>query len=173
MPLSVRGFHHRFVLGGVLLAACGGDPEQEPAPSSSREGQVQGAEAAPEQQTREDPQGVELQQAVLAIESDPSAALSEGQFYQEIAYYCGACHIQPAYAEQYPLAYFDDLDRMIEFGQVLPGNAAGSPIIVHMRADQTPPYGWNTPPVTDIAITLVADFINQLPTESDESASGR
>lgn len=49
--------------------------------------------------------------------------------------------------------------------------SCGSPLIQHMRADQTPPEGWNTPPVTDTAIQLVADFINRLPVDSPESAS--
>lgn len=113
-------------MGGelLLLAGCSGSGGSVPIP-----GEITPPDPVEEASTtEEDPQQVQLEQAVLAIESAPPAVSSD---------------------------------------------AEGSPIILHMRADQTPPDGWNTPPVTDIAIRLVADFINQLPAESHESASGR
>lgn len=163
----------------MLLAACSShDEPEDPAIARARDWQKEEAilaEAERKQQAYEDARAAELQQTVLAIESDPSAPLSEAQFYRELEYYCGACHFPapslPPGGEQAFWLFFNDLDDLIARARVIPGDAEGSPLIQHMRADQTPPEGWNTPPVTDTAIQLVADFINGLPAESPETAS--
>jgi hypothetical protein len=178
MTTWLRGLRQLFVPGGLLLlAACGGSEPEDPALVRAHDWQAQQSvseQAAREQQAREDAQAAELRQVELALESDPPDTLSEAQFLQVLEYYCGACHSPtPGLQEQNFSLFFQDLQHMIERSRVLPGDAEGSPIIVHMRADQMPPEGWNTPPVSDVAIQLVADFINQLPAESDERASGR
>lgn len=165
MTLRAREFCHLMLPAWLLLAACGGRQEN-PTELAAGTKQAPVDEAARAQQAREDEQAAELQQAEQAIESNPPDTLSQDQFYQIIDYYCGGCHFPTDYPTENQLAYFNDLGLLIERDRVIPGDAEGSPLIAHMRADQTPPAGWNTPPVSDIAIALVADFIDRLPAQS-------
>ena len=154
----LRGFTYWSVPGAVLLlAACSSSDSPEPAADPTLSDAARADEA----------QAAELQQAVLAIESAAPDPLSEGQFYQLLDYYCGACHFPSDYPTEAVLTYFNDLDTLIERGRVIPGDADDSPLLLRMRRDQVPPVAWNQPSVSDVALDLVADFIDQLPVGSE------
>jgi hypothetical protein len=145
----------------LVLAACSSsptpDPEEDPA-------LVEAARA-------EEARAAELQQAVLAIESAAPHPLSEGQFYQLLGYYCGKCHFPSDVPSEAVLDYFDNLDLLISRRKVVPGDAESSLLVQRMRRDQVPPVEWEQPPVTDVAIDLVADFIDRLPVDSENDPS--
>jgi hypothetical protein len=142
----------------LVLAACNSShtqqPEQDP--------------VIVEATRAETARAAELQQTVLAIESAPPDTLSEGQFYQVLDYHCGNCHFPVDYPSESVLGYFNNLHLLIQRGKVIPGDAESSPLVLRMRMDQvSPPAGWERPPVTDVAIDLIADFIDQLPLDSE------
>jgi hypothetical protein len=84
-----RGVQRRPTGGRRRTPACANQRREKKAR------QERADEAARESQAREEARTAELRPAVLTIESDPPATLGEAQFYQELEYYCGACHLPP------------------------------------------------------------------------------
>jgi hypothetical protein len=158
LGMSLSVFVRRYApVAWITLLACGGhrqqpeqDPEQDPV----------ALEAARAEQAR----ASELEQAVLAIESDPPGTLSEGQFYQLLDYYCGACHFPQDYPTEWILTYFNDLQQLVARGKVIPGDAEDSRLVLRMRTHRVSLDTWEGPGIPDTAIDLIADFIDQLPT---------
>jgi len=161
--LALSRFRHWNVPGSLLvLAACNSSHTQQP------EEDPLIVEAARAEEAR----AAELQQTVLAIESAPPDTLSVAQFYQLLDYYCGDCHFPEDYPSEWTLGYFNDLQLLIKLGKVIPGDAEGSRLVLRMRRDQvSPPVGWQQPPISDVAIALVADFIDQLPLDFENPQS--
>src|SRR5262245_26093088 len=123
MAFSLRAMGHRMVPGGLLLlAACDqGNAYDNSHPSREQEERAEAQRLAKEEAIAQ--QEAERAEAVLAIESDPSASLSEGQFYQLLEYYCGDCHFPaPMTTEANRYADFNDLQTMIERKKVVPGD---------------------------------------------------
>lgn len=159
----------------LLLAACGDDAYDNAI--RKQHAQVAAAIEAKQRVDAEKAAEAEAQRAArlqdaLAIESDPPAVLSEDQLHQLLVdYYCGDCHFYvPCGNCEWGGTFMNDLQEMLRARTVIPGNAAGSSLIDHMRKHrvQLPD---EIPPVSEVAIELVSDFINQLPTP-DAGAAG-
>ena len=177
MALVMRGAGCWIVAGALLLVACNDDEAYDNALRDQRARAAAAAEAhrmAEEEALAEDrAQRARREQAALAIESDAPALLSEDQLHQVLDYYCGDCHFHvPCGSCERGGIYLDDVQQMLLQRTVIPGDAEGSRVIQQMRAHRGP-LPEEFPPASEAAIALVADFINQLPLESDEDAEGR
>jgi hypothetical protein len=163
-------------LGGLLIAACHPDQAYDDAIRQQQARAAAGAEeqrmAEAEADAKAEAERVQRDQAELAFESAPPELLSEDQLHQVLGYYCGDCHFTPRCTDgncEWEGLYLDDVNEMLQQGTVIPGNAEGSPLIEQMREHRvTLPDG--VPHVTEVAIKLVADFINHLPAASDADA---
>lgn len=155
------------VLVLLLLVACGDDGYHK-AIQAQHARAVAAAEAyRMEQEAKQEvvfEVNAERQQAELAFESEHPSLSSEDELHQVLGYYCGDCHFYVACGScEWGGYYFNTLDEMVKEGTLIPGNAEGSSVVQQMREHRvTLPAG--IPPVTDVAIRLVTDFINQLPT---------
>jgi hypothetical protein len=163
-----RGFCHGVVLGGLLLAACFDDDKAYDREIQKQHEQAAAAKEAWREQKEAEAQLVwevsaERQQAELAFESDAPAILSEQQLHQVIGYYCGDCHFYvPCGSCEWGGHYLDSVKEMISERTLIPGDAEGSAVVQQMREHRAHlPDG--VPAVTDTALRLVTDFINQLP----------
>jgi hypothetical protein len=178
MAVSGRLTRQLIVPGGLLLlAACGRHSaydriiqEQHAQASANAEAKRMAEE---EVLAMAEAQRAQREQAELALESDPPSVLSEEQLHQVLGYYCGDCHFSsPCSTCERARIYLDDVKQMISHDTVIPGNAEGSPVVQQMREHRVPlPDG--IPPASAAAITLVADFIDQLPAPATESADSR
>jgi hypothetical protein len=172
MAPSLRPIRQLIVPGGLLLlAACGRDSAYDKV-IQERHAQAS-ANAEAQRMAEEEAQRAQREQAELAFESDPPPILSEVQLHQVLGYYCGDCHFSfPCGSCELAGIYLDDVKEMISQGTVIPGDAEGSPIIQQMAEHRVPlPDG--IPSASEAAITLVADFIDQLPAPAAESADSR
>ena len=162
--------HLQLLVWALLLAACF-DDDHKAYDKAIQAQQARAAAAAEAWRVKQEAAAQELsaasaerQRVELAFESDPPAILSEEQLHQVIGYYCGDCHFYVACGTcEWGGIYFNSLADMLAKGRVIPGDAEGSPVVQQMREHRWPlPDG--VPLVTDDAIRLVSDFINQLPT---------
>ena len=81
--------------------------------------------------------------------------------HQLLDYHCGDCHFYTG--GEWGGVYFNSLAGMLEWHVVFAGDAEGSPLIVYMRMHRSALPDGAPPPPPEVAIELVADFINQLP----------
>jgi len=151
----------------LLLASCDrGDASDK----VIREQHAQAAEIVEarrmveQQQAEADALRTQRLSDALAIESYPPDVLSEDQLHQLLGdYYCGDCHFPfPCGSCERGGTYLDTLQEMLRQGTVIPGNAESSPLIGHMRQHEVQ-LPDEIPPVSEAAIELISDFINQLP----------
>jgi len=111
----------------------------------------------------------ELQGAVQAIESEggePPRPLEEAEVSQLFLYYCGECHgAEPRPNYGHGMYGIDDLALMIEIGKIMPGDGAGSRLVVRMRMGEgrMPPLLAELPPVPERTIERIVAFIDALP----------
>jgi hypothetical protein len=178
MALALRAIRPLIIPGALLLLpACGGDSaydkviQQQHAQASANAEAKRLAEE--EVLAMAEAQRAQREQAELALESDPPSVLSEEQLHQVLGYYCGDCHFSsPCGTCERARIYLDDVKEMISHDTVIPGNAEGSLVVQQMREHRVPlPDG--IPPASAAAITLVADFIDQLPASAAERADSR
>lgn len=159
--------HLKLSIWVLLLVACG-DDGYDKAIQAQRARASAAAEAyrmAQEQQQAEwDAESAQRAQVELAFESEHTNLSSEDELHQVLGYYCGDCHFYVGCGTcEWGGYYFNTLAEMVREGTLIPGDAEGSRVVQQMREHRvTLPDG--IPPVTDVAIRLVSDFINQLPT---------
>jgi mono/diheme cytochrome c family protein len=88
--------------------------------------------------------------------------IARAQAENILASNCGGCH-GPALTEEDASAgmnYIQDMDRLAEEGQLIPGDSRGSFIIQRMREGSMPPPNANRPQVSAAEIDTVAAFID-------------
>jgi hypothetical protein len=163
VPSFRHQFGRSFAIGACLaLAACSARDGSPGDPATARYQQQQEVAAA-EASAAYRAEQAERWQAALVIENAPPELIDEEQFYQLLGYHCGDCHFPPDGPTE-GVYDFNNLDRLIETHKVIPGDAEASRVVLRMRrGDMPPPEVSQVPPMPEVAIDLIADFINRLP----------
>lgn len=136
------------------------DPEHAAAAEAERERLRVEWEATMAERAAE----AELERSVQGIESRPGAPLEPSEVSQLLLYYCGECHaadasVGPAHDGMFGI---EDLDLMIEIGKIMPGDGAGSRLVVRMRDGRMPPESAERPPMPEPSVARIVAFIDDL-----------
>jgi hypothetical protein len=98
----------------------------------------------------------------------PSGASEQETLEFLLDAYCGDCHGSDydRYSDGAGMNYIDDINRLIEASKIIPGDPAGSKLVLRMVRGDMPPVSAvaaGLPPAPRELIERLSDFIQSLP----------